>query len=250
MSIGVLVLGAVTASAMSSGARTVPRHRVGHATVSPVRSGVPASVGALFVDGAGGGHTCTASVVDSPSGDLVLTAAHCVSGSIAGARFVPGFTDGRAPYGSWIVERATVDPRWTDGQDPSADVAFLTVKASPTNATRSSVQAIVGANVLSLAPRAGDRIVVAGYRADADVPMRCAASTYETSGWPTFDCDGFATGTSGSPWIVDYDPTTGSGFVTGIIGGLEAGGDTDHTSYSPKFDNEVLDLARLAVARS
>ena len=39
-------------------------------------------VGALFTTSAGqlGQHFCTASVVDSPAGDLVITAAHCVSG--------------------------------------------------------------------------------------------------------------------------------------------------------------------------
>jgi hypothetical protein len=40
-------------------------------------------VGALFTTSSGqlGKHFCTASVVDSPAGDLLMTAAHCVTGT-------------------------------------------------------------------------------------------------------------------------------------------------------------------------
>ena len=218
-----------------------------HASTRVVTS---ATVGALFTGGAADGHTCTASVVDSPAGNLILTAAHCVSDAVAGARFVPGYHDGVAPYGTWVVRRATVDPRWTESQDPAADVAFLTVAPAPSNPTHGSVQSVVGASILAEAPKPGERIVVAGYRADAEAPVDCDAQTYLSVGWPTFDCDGFASGTSGSPWIVDFDPATGTGLVAGIIGGPEQGGTTGGTSYSPTFDDAVLDLARRAMAGS
>src|SRR5579859_7830432 len=71
-------------------------------------AGTPA-VGALFATTRGGGlgrHFCTASVVHSPRGDVLITAAHCVppraarGGQIA---FVPGYSGGRAPYEIWTV---------------------------------------------------------------------------------------------------------------------------------------------------
>ena len=46
------------------------------------------------------------------------------------------------------------------------------------------------------------------------------------------------------------DPTTGTGLVAGIIGGPDQGGTTEGTSYSPTFDDSVLDLARRAMAGS
>src|ERR1700731_2819824 len=55
---------------------------VGH-LAAPSQSGQPCSgqpaVGALFTTSKGrlGQHFCTASVVDSPAGDLLMTAAHC-----------------------------------------------------------------------------------------------------------------------------------------------------------------------------
>src|SRR6516162_6297864 len=64
-------------------------------------AGTPA-VGALFTTSAGklGRHFCTASVVNSPAGDLVITAAHCVSGT-SNVAFVPGYDRGATPYGVW-----------------------------------------------------------------------------------------------------------------------------------------------------
>lgn len=44
-------------------------------------------------------HFCTASVVDSPSGDVIATAAHCLSGNAKDLEFVPMYHDGQAPYG-------------------------------------------------------------------------------------------------------------------------------------------------------
>ena len=60
------------------------------------------SVGPLFPSGSSI-HTCTASVIASRTGDLVITAAHCLSGTGAGWRFAPGYDNGAEPYGSWKV---------------------------------------------------------------------------------------------------------------------------------------------------
>ena len=96
-----------------------------------IPSGGTAAVGALVtVDGSGrlGTHFCSASVVDSPAGNLVITAAHCLAGRTPGEfAFVPGYDDGRAPYGVWAVARAITDDRWRSSSDPDDDVAFLQV---------------------------------------------------------------------------------------------------------------------------
>ncbi|HEX3782916.1 MAG TPA: hypothetical protein VHX38_24890 [Pseudonocardiaceae bacterium] len=57
-----------------------------------------------------------------------------------------------------------------------------------------------------------------------------------------FNCNGYPDGTSGGPWLIDYDPHTGSGTVIGDIGGYETGGDYDYTSYSPYYDTSILKL--------
>ena len=65
-------------------------------------------VGALF-QGAwqSNPHFCSASVVDSPSGDVIATAAHCLSGNGQDLEFVPMYHDGQAPYGAWDVTSAS-----------------------------------------------------------------------------------------------------------------------------------------------
>src|SRR5579875_3883750 len=76
-------------------------------------NGVP-TVGALFMTNGLKRHFCTASVVNSLTADLVLTAAHCVYGSSPATHieFVPGYHDGLQPYGAWPVQTVTVASGW------------------------------------------------------------------------------------------------------------------------------------------
>ena len=59
-------------------------------------------------------YVCSAAVVASPAADVVITAAHCVkngTGSWAvNWTFVPGFTRGSRPYGSWTAHHFFVAP--------------------------------------------------------------------------------------------------------------------------------------------
>ena len=206
------------------------------------------TVGPLFSAGLTSDHTCTASVVDSPAGDVIVTAAHCISGSGAGVVFAPGYDDGLAPYGTWVVQRAYAAPGWTIGRDPDADYIFLIVTPATTNRTSASVQAVVGGNVLGGSPTAGQQVTVAGYvSGHDDVPVICTASIYLTASYPSFDCPGYAGGTSGAPWIADYDPSTGTGTVTAVIGGLRQGGCSPGTSFSPPFTSTVSQVFARAV---
>ena len=89
---------------------------------------------------------------------------------------------------------------------------------------------------------------MAGYVSGSDdLPVICSTSVYLTQAYPTFDCAGYAGGTSGSPWIVDLDPTTGSGTITALIGGLNQGGCVPQTSYSSSFSNATLALLTRAI---
>ena len=206
------------------------------------------TVGALFMAGSTT-HSCTASVVDSPAGDLVMTAAHCVASGAIGARFVPGYDDGLSPFGTWTVTDVFVDAKWTLDGDPDDDVAFLLVTPSPLNGSGRSVESVVGANELSTSPRVGQSVTVAGYgQGSDDHQVTCTVATYEDGTAPAFDCPGFVSGTSGSPWVTGSDPVTHRLTVGGIIGGYEAGGYTDDTSYSPPFDATVFALRDQAIA--
>jgi len=200
-------------------------------------------IGALFVGTLDGPRACTASIVDSPRRNLLVTAAHCVYTSTLGRLdnlvFAPGFRDGRAPYGSWPLTSITVDPRWTESEDPEYDVAFLTVDAVEGR----QIEDVLGGNPLGTDQGFGLPVSVTGYPNESQAPITCTGRTSQFSATQErFDCLGYTNGTSGSPWL------TGTGTVVGVIGGYQQGGDTDRTSYSITFDGRVTELYRKATA--
>jgi hypothetical protein len=176
-------------------------------------------------------HTCTASVVHSSSRDVILTAAHCLTGSAEGYRFVPGYRNGEAPYGVWTVTGAYGGPAWIDRRNPHRDWAFLTVAPARVNGQNQRLQDVTGASRLGGTASAGSHVTVVGYALGRDdEPLRCTTRVYRHRAYPAFDCDGFPAGTSGSPWLVE---TADGPVVGGVIGGLHQGGCTPATSYSP-----------------
>ena len=211
------------------------------ATASPTptsgRAPTPGDrVGPLFMAGLAGEHTCTASVVDSPTGDALVTAAHCLSDTAVGVVFAPGYADGVAPFGTWVVTAAYVDPDWVNDQDSAADVAFLVVAPSGTNVTAAPVQSVVGANTLGVAPPPGQTVTVTGYPAGAGgTPISCTTGVSYDATSPAVDCDAFVGGTSGSPWVHAGDAEPDGGEITGVIGGPYQGGCSADISYSARF---------------
>lgn len=196
-----------------------------------------------------GGHFCTASVVDSPQGDLVMTAAHCVSGLGAGQfAFVPGFRDGHTPYGVWPVTRVTADQAWATSADPDHDVAFLQVKKPGSDTT---VQSVTGGERVGLSQPVGRFVRVTGYPDRLSAPITC--ENWVSAFSPTqlrFDCGGYTNGTSGSPLLADTSPTTGLGTVIGVIGGYQQGGDTDSVSYAARLGASAAALYRAVTSQS
>ncbi|CAN5626486.1 hypothetical protein BH10ACT8_BH10ACT8_13000 [soil metagenome] len=241
---------AASTSDVASAALSAPSSGSTAASATPDTTAAPMlaspTVGPLFAAGLNSSHHCTASVVDSPHGDLLVTAAHCISGAGTNLVFAPGYRNGHAPYGTWAVKAVYASPQWLSDQSESDDFAFVLV----TGAGGRSVQAAVGGNVLStVATTRGQSLVVSGYTAGLnDAPIICATTEYRTSGFPSFDCPGFAGGTSGSPWITDYDATTGTGDLVGVIGGLHQGGCDQATSYSAPFGPTTEQTYQQAVA--
>jgi V8-like Glu-specific endopeptidase len=187
-------------------------------------------VGALFPNGSTAQHDCTASVVDSTQGDVLLTAAHCVSGSGAGMVFAPGYHDGISPYGRWTVTAAHLAPGWLRSQDPHDDFAFLTVAPRTISGRLTGIEQVTGAYQVGDEPRSGQTITVLGYPEASDKgPKTCRTTVYFTRGYPSFDCRGYVAGTSGGPWLVQSANGTR---VVGVIGGKNQGGCVDSSSYS------------------
>jgi V8-like Glu-specific endopeptidase len=211
-----------------------------------------AAVGALFTASGGrlGSHFCTASVVSSPAGNLLITAAHCMRGrslSPAGSVvFAPGYHDGTFPYGTWAVTAEYVDAAWSVSQNPDDDVAFLVAGGKGT-----PLQRTTGAETLKIGEPA-QVVQVIGYPDQTSRPIACTARAryVEHAREMVFDCDNFTDGTSGGPFLADVNARTGEGWVIGVIGGFQEGGDTPDVSYSPRFFSAIMALYQTAISGS
>ncbi|MDT5205863.1 MAG: hypothetical protein QOD34_2499 [Mycobacterium sp.] len=195
-------------------------------------------VGAIFLS-ASDLHACTGAVLHSAAGNLVLTAAHCLSAG-APVRFVPGFARRAAPENMWTVDALYLDPRWVANRDPRADYVFARVSRP----SGGSVEALAGSALsLGAAPAPGSQVTVIAYPAGVGgLPLGCQTGTaVNDGGYPELPCAGLVDGTSGAPWI------SGS-TVTGVIGGPHGGGCAENVSYSSPFDEHVTELFARAQA--
>ncbi|WP_375499721.1 trypsin-like serine peptidase [uncultured Jatrophihabitans sp.] len=210
--------------------------------------GVP-SVGAVFDDGLANPHSCSASVVLTPRGGLVLTAAHCIAGSGAGLLFAPGYVNGRTPYGVWTVQKAWVSPRWVATQDPKTDYAFLQVAPQTVGGRTVRLQDVTGGSLLGVAPRAGTTVTSVAYPYGIDdEPIQCVNTIVLTQGYPTFNCHGYPGGTSGSPFLLTHRGLPN--IVVGLIGGLNQGGCYEWNSFSSPFGRDTyMTYLRAATGR-
>jgi len=214
-------------------------------------TGTPAA-GALFTSKNGHlTHFCTASVVHSRRGNLLITAAHCMQGRSlrpAGVvTFAPGYHDGHFPHGRWIVRASYTDSRWKASRDPNDDVAFLIA-----GRTGRHIEKYTGAETLATGTSLPREVKVIGYPDTSGLPVSCWAKarafTRPHLRQEVFDCAGYTDGTSGGPFLYHVSKTTGTGRVIGVIGGYQQGGNTPAISYSARFGATIAALYKKATS--
>lgn len=226
------------------------------AAPEPRSSAVPfagaSSVGVLI--DSQGEHFCTASVVNSPKGNVIATAAHCLQDAGGDPaykpgelEFAPGFTGqgrGTYPYGRWKVGSVHLDERWTDDAEDAdaADFAFLTLAP---DARGRQVQKVVGAATPDWSSAPDRRVTVVGYpnkqHNPGNRPIACTTDTRPDPDLPRtllIECAGFWEGTSGGPWLADYRDAKHQGRLIGVL----SGGDTDSESTAALFDDRTREL--------
>jgi hypothetical protein len=218
LSVSLIIL---TASVLSLNALTQIRPR------GQVRGS--SAVGVLMLRGR---HPfCTASIVDSPRGNLILTAAHCLGRRIAPTlMFAPYYDGHRAPLGEWRVTGQIFPPGWRPYGNVNEDFAFLTVTGD--------VQARAGAEQVGFSSPVPSRVRVEAYSFSGALTV-CTRrpGTITEAGQPqlSFACPGFAGASSGGPFLIGIHGRAGLGTVVGVIGGYQRGGITSVLSYSSPF---------------
>ncbi|OLZ62422.1 hypothetical protein AV521_42030 [Streptomyces sp. IMTB 2501] len=209
------------------------------------------SVGTLFsydkdpTTGEMQAHECTASVVESPGHNLILTAGHCAGGK---AVFVPWYRTeyplDKQEYGFYRVGHWFVDNRYPAGHQIKSkvsdlDFAFGSLAVSPSG---KNAQDVVGANTLARTPGYNNNLTMVGYPKAAydseDHAVRCPVQTRALSGFYQIQalCRGMYGGVSGGPWFSKIDTASGTGVIVGSVGGYNGGGNdanVDYITYSP-----------------
>jgi V8-like Glu-specific endopeptidase len=184
-----------------------------------------------------GNHSCSASALNSGSKQLVVTAGHCVHGGAGGAYyenwiFIPGYDNGTEPFGRFDAKQFRTFTAWTGSSDLSRDVSMVTTFAN----AGGTVVNVVGGNGLAWNFPKSLPITILAYPADppftgADQQF-CTGTTTDLGDTIGLRC-AFTGGSSGAPWLKDFDGSTG--MVNGAMSTLSADG-TNAASY---FDTAV-----------
>ncbi len=231
---GPALLGAGAASASATSAST----SAGTATsASPAPTGAVEGVDTgdptLFPNRANGivfgiyrieGHAqlyqCSGSVIDSPAGDVVLTAGHCViepeTGVVAeSVIFIPGYRETVEPYGDFAASSFVTTPEWSSTAgtaDPyeAGDLALLVL--APNAETGESVEATVGALSIAFEQSREQTYTQWGYPGESPydgevlyshtTPYAGVDFAYPAAVRPIKIASDFTAGASGGPWTV------------------------------------------------
>jgi V8-like Glu-specific endopeptidase len=188
-------------------------------------SAVARSTGRVFFTLGGTDYSCSGSAVASANASVVVTAAHCVSdGAGRWAThwiFVPGYYDGRRPYGSYPAARYFVAAGWQHGADEDDDIAFVVVKPARVHGAVRPLVDAVGGQQIAFGGRGAIQAVF-GYPSDPPYNGRqldyCAGLLLPDpygSADAGLECT-MTEGSSGGPWFAGFDPRTGRGTITGV----------------------------------
>jgi V8-like Glu-specific endopeptidase len=208
------------------------------------RGAVRATTGKVFFTINGGDYVCSAGTVSSSNRDLVVTAGHCAQDATGTwARnwiYVPGYDQGRRPYGAFTARHLFVPGPWSARADENYDVALVALAPSGGR----HVTDVVGAQGIAFDQPRGSLVYGFGYPAgghyDGERLTYCSGKTYPDSHKITKDeglrCD-MTEGSSGGPWLTRFDAGTGTGVVTSVSSFKYA--DDPATMYGPYFGNAV-----------
>jgi V8-like Glu-specific endopeptidase len=210
------------------------------------------TVGRLYFTQGAGQFECTASSVDSPRGNVIATAGHCVTEGGLDSKnlvFVPGLAGTSQPQGQFAVGQTFTTTQWRTGDQQSAaalnyDVGFALVSPRAGKSLKDTVGAYPIAFDSPLS-----RVTVLGYpgrsrTADGFTLQFCTGTEFTDNGaGGTSDvatlCD-LGGGSSGGPWLRDVDPATGSGTLTSVVS--FSYDDNASVLYGPRFGSVVRDV--------
>ncbi|MEU5222356.1 ricin-type beta-trefoil lectin domain protein [Streptomyces toyocaensis] len=211
----------------------------------------------FFTRANGSAYACSASAVNSVNKSTLLTAGHCIVDGRTGEVyrnwvFIPGYDEGARPFGTFTAAQLLHDADYvSSGGNLNYDYGFVVVSRDNTR----SLTDIVGGQGLAFNTAApGVRVHSFGYGAsDAEGNGQwmnhCEGDTREDVGRADstmlgIDCVQTG-GSSGGPFLSDFDPAKGTGYTVGAISasaaGIEYYAPLRDSAYAIYRQAEVLD---------
>jgi hypothetical protein len=135
--------------------------------------------------------------------------------------FVPGYDRGTAPFGMFVATHLAATSAWRLSGDFDHDVAFANVDR---NGAGTLLTDAVGGQAVGFDLPRGRPAVAVGYPAqspwDGERLIGCSGPVrQDVTAFPTADqgltC-AMTGGSSGGPWLSDFDPRTGRGRLTSV----------------------------------
>ncbi|WP_113702280.1 trypsin-like serine peptidase [Nonomuraea lactucae] len=203
----------------------------------------------FFTTAEGRNASCSGSAVTSANESVVMTAGHCVKMNGAFHRnwvFVPGFDNGRRPFGTWAASRLLTTQQWNASEDINFDIAAAVM--APLQG-RTLVDVVGGQGIAFNQPR---RLQMFSFGYPAAPPFDGSTLTY-CSGRAFNDtvmtrdqglrCN-MTGGSSGGPWFRSFDESTGLGTLNSV-NSFKYNFAPDFM-FGPFFGNEAMALYQAA----
>ena len=170
---------------------------------------------------------CSGSTVNTNGKDSVITAGHCVYGSLGGEVpgetwhtnwiFVPDYSNGYAPYGVWTARQLWTLTNYVNNQDEGDDIGAVVVN---TNAYGQHIVNVVGGQGFSWNWPASEYVYDFGYPAappfNGQTLQYCNGyefGWYGISSTMGLACN-FTGGSSGGPWLMSFGGEFG--YINGV----------------------------------
>jgi len=232
---------------------------------------VKTTTGKVLFAMAGGNYVCSGSVVSdtSSSTSLVLTAGHCVYDETNGAfatnwMFFPDFDSSptfdcaTATYGCWPATALVTTSAWADSGDFNHDIGFAVIgTGGPFGSAQ--LDATVGSQAIGFSRTHPAAVYAFGYPHASPYNgtdlVYCAGKDFDDllqAGSLTWGLKCNMTGgSSGGPWFVDFNPTTGVGTLNSVNSYKYTF--DKNSMYGPYFgswEQRAYDQARTAIANT
>ncbi|QTD96542.1 trypsin-like serine peptidase [Streptomyces cyanogenus] len=177
--------------------------------------------GRVFFTFQGRTASCTGNAVTSQNASTVITAGHCVKyqGSWhTNWVFVPGYDNGKAPYGQWTAAKTLTTPQWEASEDINYDVGAAVV----TPLDGRTLTSVVGAQGLRFNGGYNKPMYSFGFPAaspyDGTKLIYCSGNSSKDflfSQDHGLGCN-MTGGSSGGPWFTGFDEASGTGLQASV----------------------------------